>query len=101
MDFEDLALSLSRTRTTQRKDPATSGTNSRSSKAEDTGVRGQQHQESVEVVETEAGRRKSLLEVVSDLATVTRLRLGMFLTLGAFRALAMETMLAEGRAFER
>lgn len=46
-------------------------------------------------------RPRTKAQIRADLATIAKLKLKLFFTPGAFRKLAKQAMLAEGRAFER
>lgn len=46
-------------------------------------------------------KARTKVQIRSDLAAIARLRLRMFFSPGVFRELAKESLLAEGRAFER
>lgn len=46
-------------------------------------------------------RPRTKAQIRADLTTIAKLKLKMFFTPGAFRKLAKQAMLAEGRAFER
>lgn len=123
--FEDLAMSLSRpptaatsttwgrssgrkssknnksSKSSSRKSKSKSSTASTADSAADTTGLRQQQQDNSEEQERTQPQPKSRKQVLADLAMVARLRLRLLVVPGAFRAMAKEAMLAEGRAFER